>query len=139
MPEPTSTTAAATLAAATVAVPGLVAFGVPLGLRPDVLIAGFAGSVSAMALLGSVPATGDTWHMLMRTTLRRMCVALASSATAGYITPLTLLAANVPEPLLLGMAFVVGAGAQRVLARYIKELRERRPLSAAGDTERGAP
>lgn len=142
MPEPTASAAAATLAAATSTVPVLIAFGVPLGLRPDVLIAGFAGSVSAMALLVSVPAAGDTWRNLARTSLRRMAVALASSATAGYMTPLTLLAANVPEPLLLGMAFLVGAGAQHVLERYLKDLRTRRPPSAgaaATDTGRGEP
>lgn len=136
MPEPT-TAAAATLAAATVAVPGLVAFGVPLGLRPDVLIAGFAGSVSAMALLGSVPATGDTWRMLLRTTLRRMMVALASSATAGYMTPMLLGAVQVSEPVLLGTAFAIGAGAQHVLARYLKTMQQRQPRGSVADTGRG--
>lgn len=43
MPEPTSTTlAAATYAAAGMTVPVITAFGIPLGLRADVLVAGFA-------------------------------------------------------------------------------------------------
>ena len=124
MPEPTSTTAAAvaTMAAAGVSIPMLTAFGVPLGLRTDVLIAGFFGSLVAIILLNSVPSVGDTWQHLVRTTFKRMFVAVASSVTAGYLTPLALLLANLPDALLLSAAFGVGGGAQRVLliliARY---------------------
>lgn len=130
MPEPTTTTAGATIAAATAAVPMLTAFGVPLGLRPDVLVAGFAGALVAIVLLGSVPAEGDTWQHLVRTTFRRIAVALASSLTAGYLTPLTLLLANLPDALLLGVAFAVGGGAQRVLLSMIKRISP--PETAAG-------
>ena len=122
MPEPTITTAGATIAAATAAVPMLTAFGVPLGLRPDVLVAGFAGALVAIVLLGSVPAEGDTWRHLVSTTFRRIAVALASSLTAGYLTPLTLLLANLPDSLLLGAAFAVGGGAQRVLLAGIRRI-----------------
>lgn len=122
MPEPTTTTAGATIAAATAAVPMLTAFGVPLGLRPDVLVAGFAGALVAIVLLGSVPAEGDTWRHLVSTTFRRIAVALASSLTAGYLTPLTLLLANLPDSLLLGAAFAVGGGAQRVLLAGIRRI-----------------
>lgn len=117
MPEPTSTTAvaAATYAAAGLSVPMLTAFGVPLGLRADVLIAGFFGSLVAIILLNSVPSEGDTWQQLVRTTFKRMFVAIASSVTAGYLTPLALLLANLPDALLLSAAFGVGGGAQRVL------------------------
>lgn len=41
MPEPTST-AAATIASAMVSVPAITLLGIPLGLRPDLLVAGFA-------------------------------------------------------------------------------------------------
>jgi hypothetical protein len=120
MPEPTSTTlAVATYAAAGLSVPMLTAFGVPLGLRADVLIAGFFGSLVAIILLNSVPGDGDTWQELMRTTLRRMFVAVASSVTAGYLTPLALLMASLPDALLLSAAFGVGGGAQRVLVILI--------------------
>jgi hypothetical protein len=117
MPEPTSTTAvaAATYAAAGLSVPMLSAFGVNLGLRVDVLIAGFFGSLVAIILLNSVPSVGDTWQHLVRTTFKRMFVAVASSVTAGYLTPLALLLANLPDALLLSAAFGVGGGAQRVL------------------------
>jgi hypothetical protein len=116
MPEPTSTAvAAATYAAAGLSVPMLTAFGVPLGLRADVLIAGFFGSLVAIILLNSVPSEGDTWQQLVRTTFKRMFVAIASSVTAGYLTPLALLLANLPDALLLSAAFGVGGGAQRVL------------------------
>lgn len=117
MPEPTSTTAAAvaTYAAAGISVPVITAFGVPLGLRADVLIAGFFGSLVAIILLNSVPSEGDTWQHLVRTTFKRIFVAVASSVTAGYLTPLALLLANLPDALLLSAAFGVGGGAQRVL------------------------
>lgn len=119
MAEPTST-AALTLVAASLSVPMLTAFGVPLGLRADLLIAGFAGSLVAITLLNTVPAAGDTWRELWRTTLRRMAVAIASSLTAGYLTPLALLLASVPDPLVLGGAFAVGGGAQQVLMFTIR-------------------
>lgn len=118
MPEPASTSAT-TLIAASAAVPALTAFGVPLGLRPDVLIAGFAGSLVAIVLLNSVPTVDGTFMGLVRSTARRMAVAFASSLTAGYLTPIVLMVASMPEPLLLGMAFVVGGGAQRIFAAVI--------------------
>ena len=121
MPEPTST-AAATLAAAAATIPMVSAFGVPLGLRVDLLIAGFAGSLVAIILLNSVPSTGDTWRELVRATVRRMMVAFASSLTAGYLTPLAMLVAALPESLLLGAAFAVGGGAQQVLMGIIRRL-----------------
>lgn len=121
MPEPTSTTAAAvTYAAAGISVPMLSAFGVPLGLRADVLIAGFCGSLVAIILLNSVPATGDTWLHLIRTTVKRICVALASSMTAGYLTPMALLMWSLPDSMFLGAAFGVGGLAQRVLLMLIE-------------------
>lgn len=124
MPEPTIPAATGiTLATQAAAVPVLSVLGVSLGLRPDILVAGFAGAVVAMALLNSVPSTGDTWQQLLRDSLRRMMVALASSATAGYLTPLTVLVANVPDSLLLGIAFVLGAGAQQMLLAWLKRLR----------------
>lgn len=124
MPEPTSSTAAAvaTLTAAGISMPMLTLFGVPLGLRVDLMIAGFCGSLVAIILLNSVPGDADTWPQLLRTTLRRMAVALASSITAGYLTPLALLIANLPDALLLSAAFAVGGGAQRVLIGAIARL-----------------
>ncbi len=121
MPEPTTTTTV-TLAAASVAVPALTAFGVPLGLRADVLVAGFAGALVAIVLLDSVPASGDTWRHLVRTTLRRMFVALSSSLTAGYLTPMVALLAGLTDPYMLGVSFAVGGGAQRVLLSVIRRI-----------------
>lgn len=119
MPEPVITPAAATLAAAPPAVAMLTAFGVNLGLRPDVLVAGFAGALVAIVLLHSVPSEGDTWQHLIKTTARRVAVVLASSLVAGYLTPLTLLMASIPDALLLAGAFGVGAGAQKILRGVI--------------------
>lgn len=121
MPEPTTTAAtAATVAGAAVSTSALSAFGVPLGLQADVLLAGFFGSLVSIILLNSVPGGSDTWRGLLRTSMRRLTVAWASSITAGYLTPLTLLMANVPPALLLSMAFLVGAGAQRVLVALMR-------------------
>lgn len=123
MSEPTTSTAnitTAVMAAATS--PVVTAFGVSLGLRVDVLIAGFSGALVAIILLHAVPSTGDTWRELIRTGVRRMAVAFASSLTAGYLTPLALLFAQVPESLLLGGAFAVGGGAQQVLMFAIRRL-----------------
>ena len=124
MPEPTSTTTAAvaTLAAAGVSMPIITVLGVPLGLRADLLIAGFCGSLVAIILLNSVPGVGDTWQQLLRTTMRRMMVAVASSVTAGYLTPLALLVAALPDALVLSGAFAVGGGAQQVLMFAIRRL-----------------
>lgn len=139
MPEPTSTVAGVvTVATAAASTSVLTAFGVPLGLRVDLLIAGFAGALVAIILLNSVPSSGDTWLELMRTTGRRMAVAFASSITAGYTTPLALLAANVPEALLLSMAFLVGACAQRVLASFAERYFPM-PLPPPADKAGGTP
>lgn len=115
MAEPASTAAVVTLAAAGITVPVLTAFGIPLGLRPDLLVAGFSGAVVGLTLLNTVPSSGDTWRNLLDTTGRRMLFAVASSLTAGYLTPLVLLLANMPDSLVLGAAFSVGAGAQQAL------------------------
>lgn len=122
MPEPASATAGASLVGAAVVVPMITAFGVPLGLRPDVLIAGLSGSLVAITLLNTVPALDDTLAGLLRATLRRMAVAAASSLTAGYLTPVAMMATGIPDPLLLGGAFVVGAGAQHVLSKWIRKM-----------------
>jgi hypothetical protein len=120
MPEPVSSTTAGviTVATATATSSMLTVLGVPLGLRADLLIAGFAGSLVAIILLNAVPGSSDTWLELLRTTVRRMLVACATS----YLTPLAMLVAQLPESLLLGAAFAVGGGAQQVLMFAIKRL-----------------
>jgi hypothetical protein len=137
MPEPTSSTVAvATLSTHAAVVPILAVFGISLGLRADVLLAGFCGSVAAMALLNTVPSTGDTWRALVRDTFRRVVVAVGSALFAGYATPLLALLQGVPPALLLSVAFVGGAGAQRLLAMLITRARLRAP---APEEERAAP
>lgn len=131
MVEPTTTTAV-TLAAGSIAVPALTIAGIPLGLRPEILIAGFAGSLVAIILLNSVPATGDTWSALLRTTLRRMMVALASSLTAGYLAPMVMLIGQLPDAAQLGSAFAVGGGAQRVLLAVLSRVVPQQPDREGG-------
>lgn len=136
MPEPTSTTALATVIAASTTVPMLELFGVSVGLRPDVLIAGFAGALVAIVLLDTVPTSGDTWQHLVRSTVKRIFVSLASSITAGYLTPLVLLASNLPDALLLGIAFAIGSAAQK----YLRSAAERLSLAQKPTVnDRGGP
>lgn len=116
MPEPTSTTVAtAMIAAVSSSIPVITFFGVATGLRTDVLLAGLLGSFVGMILLNTVPGDTDTWRNLMRTTMRRMMFAMASAITAGYLMPIVLWAVKVPDSLMLGVACVVGASAQRFL------------------------
>ena len=121
MPEPTTTTTAAavTLAAAGVSIPMLTAFGIPLGLRADILVAGLFGGLVSIVLFNTVPSFGDTWPLVVKTALRRMTVALASSVTSGYVAPM-FLAINMSDPYLLGLAFVVGGGAQKIFAALVE-------------------
>ena len=121
MPEPTST-AAATIASAMLSTSAITLLGIPLGLRADMLVAGFSGSLVSIILLNTVPPYGDTWRDLIRTTLRRMFVSMASSLTAGYLTPMVMLAVALPDPLVMGSAFGVGAGAQKLLMSTIARL-----------------
>lgn len=137
MPEPTSTTVGTVtvaaigatlpiLSAVATAAPQIVIFGVATGLRADVLLAGFFGAVCAIAFFGAVPSTGDTVRELVRTAARRAWYALASAVAAGYLTPLLMLAdgflaVRIPEALMLSVAFVAGLGAQKWMARFIKQ------------------
>ena len=118
MPEPIVSPAVATLGAATAAIPTIVAFGVNLGLRPDILVAGFAGALAAIVLLNTVPSEGDTWQQLLKTTCRRISVVMASSLVAGYLTPLVL-PSTTSLVMTLGAAFAAGAGAQKFLRKIV--------------------
>lgn len=136
MPEPTTTTAVATVLAASTTVPMLELFGVSVGLRPDVLIAGFAGALVAIVLLDSVPTAGDTWQHLLRSTIKRIFVSVASSITAGYVAPFMLLVSNLPEGLLLFVAFVLGSGAQKGLRLAMEKFGLAQPSPT---TDKGGP
>jgi hypothetical protein len=121
MPEPILSPSVATLGAATAAVPTIVAFGVNLGLRPDVLVAGFAGALAGIVLLNTVPNEGDTWQHLIKTTGRRISVVIASAFSAGYLS-LLLMPENTSVGIALGSAFIVGAGAQKFLKKWLDKL-----------------
>lgn len=124
MPEPTTTTLA-TVGAQALAVPILTIAGIPLGLRADELLAGFAGAVSAMALLNSVPGTGDSWQAMLKTTFKRVGVAIGSAMTAGYLVPLGASSIGASSAWELGVSFVVGAGAQQLLKAAIERTQKR--------------
>lgn len=121
MAEPSTTTAAVTIVAASASINVLTLFGINVGLRPDVLVAGFCGSIVAIVLLNSVPAAGDTWMHMIEATVRRMFVTIASSLTAGYLTPTVLAMVQPSDSSLLSAAFVVGCGAQQALMSVIKK------------------
>jgi len=122
MAEPTTTTAAATVAVAAVTVPPLMVLGISTGLRPDMLLAGFAGSLVAIVLLNTVPSSGDTWQHMLKTTGKRMATAAASAALAGYLGPTLLELVGIPNRMALALAFVCGAGAQNVLQLAVARL-----------------
>lgn len=113
------------LQAAPAVVPSIVVLGYSIGLRADLLVAGFAGSVVALTFFNAVPSMGDTWRQLLATTLWRMWWCLASSLTAGYLAPVLLLLDGTrfqfPEQLVWSLSFLVGVGAQRVLGRFMRE------------------
>lgn len=118
--------------------PVLTFMGVGLGLRPDVLLAGFCGSVAAMSLLNTVPGSTDNWRELWKTSYRRVSVAIASSLFAGYATPLLALMNGVPPALLLSVAFIAGAGAQTLLAKIVSKAKTSTP-GANPDPDTVAP
>jgi len=128
MAEPTSTTiAAATIAAAATTIPVLTILGVPLGVPPETLIAGFFGGLVGVILLNTVPSSDVGMWPALWTTARRMAVTFASSLTAGYVAPMFsgIIAAVpgvTPYGALLGSAFLVGAGAQRIMAKAVQKL-----------------
>lgn len=135
MPEPTSSAATATVVATSLVLPlvataptlapQIIIFGVSVGLRADVLLAGFFGALAALAFFDTVPSSGDTLKELVLTTWRRMWHMLASAVVAGYLTPLMMLLdgdrLKIPEVLMLSVAFVVGAGARHQLAKFVKK------------------
>jgi hypothetical protein len=88
-------------------------------------------------LLNSVPGSDDTWREMIKLGRRRIFVAVCSALTAGYSTPLVLSFGNVSQSLLLGGAFVVGAGAQQVLAMAIRKLSKPDPAAPAAPTGSG--
>lgn len=123
MPEPTTTTAAAiTLAAGAAAVPMVTILGIPLGLRADLLIAGFGGSLAAISILNSTPAKDDTWLEAIKVAPKRIGVAIASSLTAGYLTPLILSFSSINDVWLMGGAFAIGCSPHLALLFGIKRV-----------------
>lgn len=121
MAEPIPTSVAA-LAAHAVAVPAVTIAGLSLGLRADILLAGWCGAVAAISLLEAPPSGPDTSLSLLRASIRRIGVSIGSAMFAGYTSPLLLLIAGMPESIVLGVSFVAGAGAQKILPRLIDML-----------------
>ncbi len=78
-----------------------------------------------------MPSTGDSARELLRTTFKRVGVAVASAVTAGYASPIVALMAAIPDALLLGISFVVGAGAQQILPKLILRLGDPQPRPKA--------
>lgn len=116
-----TTTATVNIVAASASINVVTLMGINVGLRPDVLIAGFAGSLVAIVLLNSVPSAGDTWMHMVETAVRRMFVTIASALTAGYLTPTVLSLVQPSDSSLLSAAFIVGCGAQQALMQVIKK------------------
>lgn len=121
MLEPTSTTVTVVAAAATASIPVLTILGVPLGIRVDWLMAGFLGALVGIILFDTVPTVGDSWQQLARNTFKRMFVMVASSLTAGYLTPIIALSfAAMVDPVLLGIAFGIGIAPKFIMGIVLK-------------------
>ena len=137
MPEPATTTAAAvtTIAAATATIPVLTILGIPLGVPPETLIAGFFGGLVGVILLNTVPPSDSGAWAAICTAAHRMVVTFASSLTAGYVAPMfsgiiAVIPGVSPYGALLGSAFLVGAGAQRVMAKAVEKFAPAPPATA---------
>jgi len=124
MAEPISSSAVtlASTVTAAAAVPALTILGISTGVRLDFVLAGFSGSLVAIVLLNSVPSSGDTWRHMIGTAVRRMAIAGASALLAGYLAPALIDLAGIPERMAMAVAFVAGAGAQRVLQAAMSRL-----------------
>jgi hypothetical protein len=122
MAEPATSSAAITIAAQALTVPALTVAGMNLGLRADILLAGWAGAVAAISLLNTVPDINEGAAHLLRLAVRRTGVSIGSAMTAGYTAPLCLLINGLPESVALGVAFIIGAGAMRILPWLIERI-----------------
>lgn len=113
MSEPT------TAGAVALSVPALTVFGISLGLQPGLLVAGAFGAFVGIVLLNTVPGEGKPWWYAV---LRRVLVMVASSVTAGYLTPVVLSLVSWNESLQMGTAFIVGGSAQWMMQAVIKRV-----------------
>ena len=96
-----------------------------------------AQALAAITLLNTVPGTGDTWRELLRTSARRVGVAIGSATAAGYIAPLLSLINNMPDPLVLSVAFVAEFSrgkSELINAIFFAEYGNRMLPSSAGRT-----
>lgn len=118
--------ASASIGAPAITAGALTIFGVAVGIRPELLFAGFCGAFAAISLLNTVPASGDTWQHMLKTSWRRVSVSVASAMCSAYCAPLVPLTLDT-DAKLLGAAFVVGAGAQTVLAVLIQRVSGKKP------------
>lgn len=135
MPEPMSITSTAvsvtTVGLSAPALTMLTVAGLNLGVSPELLVAGFAGALAAIVLLNAVPQEEDTIKSLVSTAIRRIFVAIASSLTAGYLTPGVMQLSGLPSYWVMGAAFVIGAGAQSILRWAIERIKQPKSAAAA--------
>lgn len=124
------------------AVQVLTVAGVSFGLRPDFLIVGMLGAVASIFLLNSVPLVGDGFGARLNNMVQRFCVVLSSAVTSGYLTPLVMSIIPMNDTWVLGIAFLVGAGArvflQRIIKRYSNAIAPGSESSPDTSTKEGA-
>lgn len=105
-----------------VAIVGVTILGIPLGIRVDLLCAGFFGSLSAQVLLPPtrvelVGVINNLVHFC-----RKVFAALASCVTAAYLAPIIAIMIHMPETVLVAIAFLIGASANSVLTLLITKV-----------------
>ena len=128
MAEPTSTAAVAfTLVAGGAAIPVLHILGVPLGVRPDILMWGLMGGLIALIhIQAPPPKAGILQAMLIG--MSWIFALLSSALTSGFIAPAVAIMLNavapiIPPDITLSMtAFIIGATAQQTLASVTERL-----------------
>lgn len=100
-------------------------FFVAMGLQPELLFAGMWGALASIIFFGHVPLEEKTWQGRVAQTVQRLMVVIVSAIMAGYTAPFVgeiiamVLRASEPHKALLFTAFVIGAGGQVFLRKFI--------------------
>ncbi len=125
--EPISTTAGITFASGAATATAVQLLGVTLGLRPDLLFAGFIGVICAIFFLNAEPRSEDTFADLLKTSLRRLLLIVVSVLAACFIAPVVpsfvTLSGGAETIVERASAFIVGCFLQALLVRIGKKVR----------------
>jgi hypothetical protein len=103
------------------AIPVLHVLGIPLGIRPDILMWGLIGGIIALIHLRAPPPSASVWRAVVAG-LYLILSLLASAVTSGILSEAIAIMLHAaipiipPEVTLSMTAFVIGATSQQTLA-----------------------